>query len=93
MRELTVHGEKLRALRVTTGARMQEVASAVGCSKRHLQMIETAGRQPSDELAYRLVHTLTRLHGRPVSVTEFTSPACPLRPGRRRSAAEQDDAA
>lgn len=73
MRSRQVHGEKLRELRVATGVHMRDVATAVGCSKRHLQMIETAGRQPSDELAARLALELSRLHGRRVSVDEFTS--------------------
>jgi transcriptional regulator with XRE-family HTH domain len=74
MRTHVVHGEKLRELRVATGVRMQDVADAVGCSWRHLQMIETAGRQPSAELVHRLARELSRLHGRTVTIDEFTSP-------------------
>lgn len=75
MRTRTLDGGKLRALRVATGVHMQDVADAVGCTKVHIRMIETAGRQPSDELVYRLARELSRLHGRTVSVDEFSTPA------------------
>lgn len=74
MRDRQVYGEKLRALRVATGVRMRDVADAAGCSCRHLQMIERANRQPSDELAYRLAMELSRLHRRTIAIDEFTSP-------------------
>lgn len=70
-----VHGEKLRALRVVTGVGMREVAAAVGCSWRHLQMIETYGRQPGPELLHRIRLELSRLHGRDIALDEFTRAA------------------
>lgn len=74
MKERTVHGEKLRALRVVTGVGMRDVAAAAGCSWRHLQMIETWNRQPSDELLHRIRRELSRLHGRDIHLDEITSP-------------------
>jgi transcriptional regulator with XRE-family HTH domain len=75
MKNRNVDGGKLRALRVATGVHMKAVARAVDCSWRHLQMIETYGRQPSEELVHRLARELSRLHGRTITVDEFTSPA------------------
>jgi predicted transcriptional regulator len=71
MKDGKAHGEKLRALRVVTGVGMRDVATAVGCSWRHLQMIETYGRQPSDELLHRLRRELSRLHGRQIDISEI----------------------
>ncbi|HEY9418143.1 MAG TPA: helix-turn-helix transcriptional regulator [Pseudonocardia sp.] len=69
-----VDGGKLRAVRVSTGTHMRALAEAAGCSWRHLQMIETSGRQPSEELLNRFAIELTRLSGRPISVDEFSYP-------------------
>lgn len=69
-----VDGSKLRALRVSTGIHMQKLAAAAGCSWRHLQMIETAGRQPSDELLHRFAIELARLSGQAISVEDFSYP-------------------
>lgn len=76
MTKRKVDGGKLRALRVTTGVHMRQVAAAAGCSWRHLQMIETAkedGRQPSPELLHRLLKELGRLHGRVITVDEVST--------------------
>lgn len=73
-RTRTCIGDKLRALRVATGTHMRDVAHAVGCHWNHLRMIEGGYRQPSEELMYRLAHELSRLHGRTVSIDEFTTP-------------------
>jgi transcriptional regulator with XRE-family HTH domain len=69
-----VDGTKLRALRVSTGVHMRALAEAAGCSWRHLQMIETSGRQPSEELLHRFAIELSRLSGRTISVDEFSYP-------------------
>lgn len=91
MKNRNVDGGKLRALRVATGVHMRDVAAAVGCSYRHLQMIEAYGRQPGPELVHRLARELSRLHGRTITVDEFTSPAEQDDAGQ--DDAEQDDAA
>jgi transcriptional regulator with XRE-family HTH domain len=75
MKNRNVDGGKLRALRVATGVHMRDVAAAVGCSYRHLQMIEAYGRQPGPELVYRLARELSRLRGHTVTIGMFTSPA------------------
>ncbi len=69
-----VDGSKLRAVRVSTGVHMRALAEAAGCSWRHLQMIETSGRQPSEELLNRFAIELGRLAGRPIHVDEFSYP-------------------
>lgn len=69
-----VDGAKLRAVRVSTGVHMHTLAEAVDCSWRHLQMIETSGRQPSEVLLNRFAIELSRLSGRSISVDEFSYP-------------------
>lgn len=73
MKKRIVDGAKLRALRVVTGASMRDVAAAARCSWRHLQMIETWGRQPSPELLHRIRHELSRLHDRDIHLDEFST--------------------
>lgn len=77
MKDRTVHGDNIRALRVPTGVPMREFADAVGCGWRHLQMIETYKRQPGAELLYRILKELGRLHGRVVTLDEVTTPGAP----------------
>lgn len=74
MKDGTVHGEKLRALRVPTGMTMRELAASAGCSWRHLQMIETYGRQPGPELLYRLLAELGKRVGRTIDIYEVFTP-------------------
>lgn len=68
-----MHGEKIRALRVTTGKHMRELATSAGCSWRTLQMIETWGRQPGPELLHRILNELGKLLGRTVDIDEISS--------------------
>lgn len=63
--------QRLRRLRESTGVSMSSLADAASCSYRHLQMIETTGRQPSPELAHRIARALSQAVGRDVSVDEF----------------------
>lgn len=67
-----VQGGQLRTLRVQVGMSLREFADLVGCSWRHVQMIETYERQPSIELLHRFRITLSSLHGRDISLDEFT---------------------
>lgn len=43
------------------------------CSTRYLRNIETAGDQPSIELAYRLARALSEALGRPVTLDDFST--------------------
>lgn len=74
MKDRIFHGEKLRALRVAAGADIHDFAEVVDYSWRHIQMIETWGRQPSNKLTRRMLAELSRLHGRPITVDEVSTP-------------------
>lgn len=82
-----VEGKQLRTLRVQVGVSLRELAELVGCSWRHVQMIETAGRQPSIELLHKFRLALATLHDREVHLDEFTIPSEPGEKASEKAAA------
>lgn len=74
MRNRIFHGEKLRELRLAVDEDIRDFAEAVDYSWRHIQMIETWGRQPSNKLTRRMLAELSRLHGRTITVDEVSTP-------------------
>jgi len=74
MRDRVVHGEKLRALRQEAGVPIKDFADAVDYSWRHIQMIETWGRQPSKKLLRRILTDLATRLGRDVTIDELSTP-------------------
>lgn len=75
MRNRSFHGEKLRELRLAAGEDIHNFADAIDYSWRHIQMIETWGRQPSNKLVRRILGRLSELHGRTIDVDEVSTPA------------------
>jgi len=75
MRGRVFHGSNLRELRRAVCPDIREFAELVDYSWRHIQMIETWGRQPSDKLVRRFLAELSRLHGRPVNLDEVSTEA------------------
>lgn len=79
MRNRIFHGEKLRELRLAADVHIRDFADAVDYSWRHIQMIETWGRQPSNKLTRRMLAELSRLHGRTITVDEVSTPDTQIR--------------
>lgn len=73
MRNRIFHGEKLRELRLAVDVHIRDFADAVDYSWRHIQMIETWDRQPSDKLTRRMLGQLSELHGRTIDLDEVST--------------------
>ncbi len=74
-------GPRARALRQSAGVRMIDLARAIDCTYGHLRMVETSGRQPSTELAYRIARVLSRHLDRDVGIDELSTSTTTHRAG------------